>query len=314
MDVIKDDNVKYEPTGYKISTITATGSVNTNISLDALFEYITITEQESDIGIVYAEYGSHKSTILQKGQKRKWTNPNKPNKTKKRFDNQVTIVCSIKSTEITYRSKKKYGSNDGVMVNSKIFKNGNIQMTGLRYIDQGTKVIDFIIEQLKSIHKKQNDIVDDIENLENRDYRIRLINCDFKTGIEIKRDKLYKLILSDYKVSCTYEPCIYPGVKIQYWWNSENIHKDGSCHCDEHCNGKGNGEGNGECKKITIAVFQSGCIIITGGQSIIQINESYDFICKCLKDNLDNIIKPKVEFPMDDIKKKKVLIKKSTIK
>ena len=38
---------------------------------------------------------------------------------------------------------------------------------------------------------------------------------------------------------------------------------------------------NGNCKKITIAVFKSGCAIVTGGQNPKQINIAYDFI----KDN-----------------------------
>ena len=44
------------------------------------------------------------------------------------------------------------------------------------------------------------------------------------------------------------------------------------------CNGKGNGCGDGDCKKVTIAVFMSGKVIITGGQNKDQINESYRFI------------------------------------
>ena len=38
---------------------------------------------------------------------------------------------------------------------------------------------------------------------------------------------------------------------------------NGICNCKTQCNGKGK---NGFCKKITVAVFNSGKIIITGGQ------------------------------------------------
>jgi TATA-box binding protein (TBP) (component of TFIID and TFIIIB) len=44
------------------------------------------------------------------------------------------------------------------------------------------------------------------------------------------------------------------------------------------CTGKGNGCGDGDCKKVTIAVFKSGKVIITGGQNKDQIIESYRFI------------------------------------
>jgi TATA-box binding protein (TBP) (component of TFIID and TFIIIB) len=301
------DLTKYSPTPYKISTITATGSVNTSIFLDSLFENIQLIDSDNiandqSIGVVYAEYGSRKSETIHKGHSKKLSVAHRKTDKKKRFDNQVTIV---------YRF---IDSNDkSVTVNSKVFKNGNIQMTGVRYIEQGIIVIDYIIEQLKRIYKIDKNIIGDIDQLENTNYRIRLINCDFRIGLEIKRDKLYKLILANYQVPCTYEPCIYPGVKIQYWWNSENELKNGSCYCREHCNGKGCGTGDGNCKKITIAVFQSGCIIITGGQSIAQIDESYEFICKCICDNLSEIYKVNMILPIEEVKKK-IYIKKSTIR
>ena len=42
--------------------------------------------------------------------------------------------------------------------------------------------------------------------------------------------------------------------------------KCGICKCDCNCNGKGEGLGIGDCKRVTIAVFNSGKIIITGGK------------------------------------------------
>ena len=40
----------------------------------------------------------------------------------------------------------------------------------------------------------------------------------------------------------------------------------------------GGGNGDGDCKKVTIAVFKSGKIIITGGQNKGQLETSYRFI------------------------------------
>ena len=47
----------------------------------------------------------------------------------------------------------------------------------------------------------------------------------------------------------------------------------------------------GDCKKVTIGVFQSGCVIITGAATVTQIEECYPYICKVLKDNIDLIRK-----------------------
>lgn len=303
---IKDDDREatksaYQPTPYKISTITATGSMGSHVSLDVLYENMCVTE---NLGVVYVEYGSKKSDTIQKGtSKKKKNNLDGTVVVRKRFDNQVTIVYKYIQPE----------TNAIITVNCKIFRNGNVQMTGLRYIEHGPEIIKYLITLIIDIYQKDKRIVKDIEKLEPTNYRIRLINCDFRTGIEIKRDKLYKVMLAEYKTICTYEPCIYPGVKIQFWWNTENPHKDGSCYCKRKCDGKGSGHGAGQCKKITVAVFQSGCIIITGGQNLEQVNDAYQFICDCIRQHLQDVEKTKMLLPVVEPKKRKVYIKKSDI-
>ena len=48
---------------------------------------------------------------------------------------------------------------DESLINMKIFKNGKIQMTGLKDIDNGTKAINILIDYIKEIYPKNNDIV-----------------------------------------------------------------------------------------------------------------------------------------------------------
>ncbi len=63
------------------------------------------------------------------------------------------------------------------------------------------------------------------------------------------------------------------------------------CQCTKRCNGKGTGHGNGECKRITIAIFNSGKIIITGGKTLEQLTLSYKFINSILKNKKKYMIK-----------------------
>lgn len=252
------------PTPCKISTITSTGGVNTLVDLEVFFNNVVI---EKNDGIIYMEYGKFKKGVSNKVNKKK--------KESKQFDNQATCIVCL----------------NNMYANVKVFKNGKIQMTGLKSADQGSLVIDCIIENLKNIaNSGVKEIVNAIDNIQNIDYKVRLINSDFRIGIDIRRDKLNTLIQRTYDVLSSFEPCIYPGVKIQYFWNKCNV-PDGICSCTEECNGKGSGEGNGNCKKITIAVFQSGCIIITGAQSIEQINTAYVFICNVIKNHIDELEK-----------------------
>ena len=56
------------------------------------------------------------------------------------------------------------------------------------------------------------------------------------------------------------------------------------------CNGKGDANGDGDCKKVTIAVFKSGKIIITGAQNKTQLETCYRFIKNFIDDKKDEFI------------------------
>lgn len=261
---------RLNPTLCKISTITATGSINSLINLEVFYDNVTIN---NDRGIRYIEYGRKKHDMIFRGTRGK--TPKKKKETK-RFDNQVT--CLVKS--------------ENCIANVKVFKNGKIQMTGLKDVLQGKDIIDTVIDNIYDIYARgHTTVVETINSIMNCDYKIRLINSDFRLGIEIRRDKLNKLIQQTYDVLSSFEPCIYPGVKIQFFWNSSKPIHDGICQCDNHCSGKGDGHGDGECKKITIAVFQSGCIIITGALTVQQIDDAYGFICNVIKNHQQDIEK-----------------------
>ena len=60
---------------------------------------------------------------------------------------------------------------------------------------------------------------------------------------------------------------------------------DGICDCpnntctlNKSTSGKGSGDGIGQCKKVTIAIFESGNVVITGGRNINHANSAYNFI------------------------------------
>lgn len=277
------------PTSYRISTITSTGCIGAEVNLNVLYDSINVNTTRETFtnvrnGIVYMEYGSKKSTTVYKGYSKKFLINRRKVKPSKRFDNQLTIVYS-------------YEHNNTVSnVNIKIFRNGNIQMTGLKYMELGPLMIEKVIEIIRNVYDNvSKEVVNNIEMLSPSRYQIRLINTDYRVGFEVKRENLFKLMIGEFDNLCSYEPCIYPGVKIQYFWNSENHSKNGLCCCaGKKCYEKkksGLGFGEGSCKKITIAVFQSGCIIITGSQTIQQINDCYEYVNQILYDNVSKVEK-----------------------
>ena len=233
----------------RISTMTAISALNSDIDLDTLFKNITINRdfpfiQHGKLGI--------------KGESNKTTRKSRKPEKKKTFFNQVTIHV--------FQDK---------LVNVKLFNNGKIQMTGLKYEDHGIKVLHKLIPYIQELDSTNEHKVFTQREITCKPMNIVLINSDFDIKYSIQRDVLHREIL-DAGLYSSYEPCIYPGVNIKYYFNANQ--SNGICKCTSMCNGKGDGLSDGGCKRITVAVFKSGKIIITGARSREQLELSYHFI------------------------------------
>ena len=239
----------------RISTMTACAEIRSNICLGKLYEQTHLSDF-----IKYVEHGDNNY----KGFALKNTKKKRKEKAKKTFFNQVTLHCFY----------------DDKIINVKFFNNGKIQMTGLKYEEQGSKLYDVLFDMFKS-YKETFDGRLDLLN-----YRIVLINSDFSLNKGVNRDLLQDNLATNNYYS-TYEPCVYPGVNIKYYFNSNNC--DGICNCKSVCGGKGTADGDGECKRVTIAVFKAGNIIITGAKHRYQLETCKDFITDFIN-NINNII------------------------
>lgn len=321
-DIQSNDNISDipSPTGLRISTMTAISSISTSVNLYILSKYIKMENitSISDIdkienGIVYSIYGN---------KVKRGINPNSKKNKKKLFFNQVTFIIKL--------NKDKY-------INLKIFVNGNIQITGLKLFEDTYKIkeiLEPLLYGIEGLDEFNNTKAIEKENeIFFKPFEIVLINSDYFCGYKINRESLYKIIANDYGIFTTYEPCIYPGVNIKFFWNKNSeFHNLGVCKCNNKCSGKGDGGSDGNCKKITIAAFQSGNVIITGARNIDQINITYNFINKIFKERYDDIRKidaftfENIEYSESDseddsnirIKKsvntKRVMIKKTKIR
>lgn len=271
---------------YKISTITAVGHVTCTetLNLEQLYESVNVlsssTSDDNDRGFLYIEFAAKRDNVMTKGFHKKMTVKHRRIRSTKRFDNQVTVLIAHGPSD----SGKRYTTN------MKIFKNGNIQMTGLKSVDQGHSALDFIVNHIREVNKAYN-IINKIEgvNLQAGGFKICMINSDFKTNLFIKRNKLYNIIRMQYGTFCRFEPTSYAGVALQPMMNKMSNDTSYICRCGTPCDGKGTGCGEGQCKRVTIAIFGSGSIIITGSQSFEQLDKAYAFVCDILKTNLDEV-------------------------
>lgn len=178
------------------------------------------------------------------------------------------------------------------------FKNIHLKCKNIRIIDNS--VINYIFNKYNSdliaLNDLDNyydcyeyDIVNNIDAFKLTNTKIELINSDFSTNFMINNTKLYKIVLNKYKIFASYEPNDYPGVKNKFYWNADNIknnRKQGKCYCEHKCIKKGK---KSPCTQITIAVFQSGSVLITGAKNIQQIKDAYKYINEIFVENYTEI-------------------------
>jgi TATA-box binding protein (TBP) (component of TFIID and TFIIIB) len=265
----------------RISTITTTAQLGTKIHLDALFNQIPICEYwDLTDGILKMEFnGSTKGTSFKDIML-------KPKGTKTSFFNQATLVIRREISPLNWKE-----------INVKLFRNGGIQMTGVRSLEMSTDSLRWLVEYLSRsctaapifegpprIHKEQ----------------VQLINTDFSIGAKVRRDILHRVLSETYRLNSSYESAIYQGVKTKYFYNAQRPagYPPGLCPCAKLCKGTGDGSKIDECKKITISPFQTGQVIITGARTMAQINEAYDFIKGVFTDHADEILRKVYVLPV----------------
>jgi len=271
-------NIENLPEDVKVSTITV------NCEIDSLFNTVNIGKyiDMSANDIFYVKYGDGPDEFREitgaMGKQLRRKNIKKDSsgkkKTKKLFFNQAQI--SIKFTD---KSKATV----------KIFKNGSIQIAGCKGPQNLLDILEIICNRLKKVKaiidpyttnkiilkpfatKPENLTVSNIYG-----YKISLINTNFLIGFYINREKLYKLLLRERK-DCVYEPCVHACVNIKF------ISSSGV--------------------EISIFVFESGSIIITGAKKGKCIIEAYNYITKFLCENYGEIVLTSIStlLSIDDI-------------
>ena len=250
----------------RTSTMTACGALSANINLN---NFLNNLYPNDFIQFIETNQGNKKKKKKLDKKKRKITNK------RTLFFNQGTMILNF----------------EGKLINLKIFSNekAKIQCTGLLSEDQGKRLLEKVLKYIVDLDTnfiEENKIFNS-DKVELTEFRIVMINCDYDFGFSINREKLYEdLVEADYFT--TFSPDGYPGVNSKYMHNSNNT--DGICICENRCTGKGCGCGDGKCRRVTMAVFQSGKMLITGAQNMGQVKDSFTFINKFITSDKNKYI------------------------
>ena len=243
------------PAELNISTMTVNCEFDSTFVIENIGKYLQLSKNR----IVTVHTSDGKRTLIEDKKKAK-----KKKKERGVFCNQAS-----------FKVMSKYKTN-GKPVDVKLFKNGSLTLTGCNGLDTCVEIIEILCDELSKVRAvldmKSKKIVEkpfanniknlNIENMGN--FKIRMINTNFDIGFKIDRDSLYQIMLNE-NIECIYEPCVHACVNIKYYYNGVD--------------------------KVSIFVFASGKIIITGGKTKDQIYGAFNFINEKLFGNYKEIIK-----------------------
>ena len=174
--------------------------------------------------------------------------------------------------------------------------------------------------------------INDLNKIKMSNFEIVMINSNYSLGFNIDRTKLHLILKRKYNIYATLEST-YQAVKSYYFFsnnqtqtqtqnpdetkettettqaitnienNIENNtqNNNGVCKCEVPCfvikeQQKGI---TPPCSQVTIAVFRTGSVIITGGCTIEQTMVAYKFINQVVKDNYSLIFQESVQTTID---------------
>lgn len=251
-------NLDILPDDLSISTMTIICKFNTKFNIQNIGKYLDLNINDI-VSISYCDEGELQLRSLIKKPIRKRVKPIKKNS----FYNQATLL--IKSV------------HDKKEINTKIFKNGSVQMTGCKSIIGTIEVLNTLCIKLKKIKGiiDPNSLdkiilmpyVSDQEKLSidaMYDFGVCMINSGFHIGFKIDREALYNILVEE-KIEAKYDLDTHACVNIKYKYK------------------------NDDRRKISIFVFASGSIIITGATTCNHILEAYEFISMKLIKNYQKI-------------------------
>lgn len=252
-------------TPLRISTMVITAHWGTPVNIGVIFESLKahiIPLWYPAEGVLKIEFGTR---VLGLSHKDVFTHRKISDKT---FFNQSTIVVR-RRVEGKEEEKESTAWKE---VNIKLFANGGIQMTGVTSESFARGALDWLYELIQTFPESPF-----YQKVSIYRFSVQLINTDYSVNHFIHQDALHKLLINEYNLFSMLEKTIYQGVNTKYFYNTTN-RRPGICSCEKICKGQGTGEGEGQCKRITMSIFRTGKIIITGARKMEQIQTAYAFL------------------------------------
>ncbi len=151
-------------------------------------------------------------------------------------------------------------------IHVKVFNTGKLEIPGIQNDDTLEQVLDILTDILRPLV----DIVNDPNPLTFLKHKTEtvLINSNFKCGYFINREKLYTKLKYNYKINSAYDPCSYPGIQSEFYFDPELKEQTGmQPHIDKK-----------NITKISFMIFRTGSVLIVGKCTESILYNIYEFL------------------------------------
>jgi len=270
------------PNSMEIFAITLTASINKAFYIENILNYYPLSETEISTIKSKLKMRNIKKKNIKKINKKDIKIKKGSSENSYNFFNQITVVMNI---PIDYRSDV---TKD---VNIKLFKNGSIQVSGLKSINQCNIMINKIIQLLRgdycifinpndetpcthdtpgAIFKNIRFIESDTVNILN--LKINMINTMYQYISKINRSQLYMRLLE-----LKMENKLEKTTRLKY---QPDIHAPVHVKIDL-----------GNKKPVTVFVFESGKILIMAAKKRENIIDAFNYINQLLTENHEYVVK-----------------------
>ena len=277
------DNLKDLPGSMEIFAITLTGSISVMFYIENILDYLQLDQ----LNISTVKSKKKVRCIKKKKQKKSKVIDGSDNlqingnSGTDNFFNQITVVMNI---------PVDYESTTTKDVNIKLFKNGSIQVSGIKSIPQCNIMINKLVELLKGEYCIFVDedgthcpfgtpgstakIIRFIESdhVKILNIKLNMINTMFQYSSKINRSQLYMRLIElkmcsllDSTTRLKYQPDIHAPVHVKI--------------------------DLGNKKPVTVFVFESGKILIMAAKRRENIIDAYNYINKLLEENHEYVVK-----------------------
>jgi TATA-box binding protein (TBP) (component of TFIID and TFIIIB) len=274
--IVPDEMMFKLPKGVSISTMCAKCKLGTELNIDLIKNHMNLSEDD----ILTFKLNNDNMRTLIEAKKKKRRTKRKTKTSSNPFYNQITVVIRINEGPYT-------NMHDEPKINLKLFKNGSVQISGLKNIEYANKALNKLIYCLSQVKGKMVDgKIEEVSFVENKtklgifDFEIYMINSNYMVNLMIDRTKLYALLLMK-KIKASYEKCVRACVNIKYVPPNHN----------------------NEEKDVSVFIFEKGNIIITGARNFHHVISTYDYINNILLNHIDDIIKKDDDYEGDMILK-----------